>query len=50
MVVLKGLGALPGTAPLTGGTDPEVLREDDELSRVDLEQVTSMRRLLASSW
>jgi hypothetical protein len=50
LVVLKGLGSLPGSAPTVGVTDPESLREDDELSRAERERARSMRRLLSTSW
>ena len=50
LVVLKGLGALGGTAPATGATDPDAMREDDKLARAEREQATSMRRLLSSAW
>lgn len=50
LVVLRGLGNLCGNAPATGVTDPDAMREDDEISRSEREQAKSMRRLLASSW
>jgi hypothetical protein len=50
LVVLKGLGSLPGSAPTVGVTDPESLREMTNSHARNVNGPARLRRLLATSW
>jgi hypothetical protein len=47
LAVLKGLGALPGSAPRIGAEDPAELAEEDRLARRERATHRDLGRLLA---